>query len=88
VPVVAAAPTPDDQPVEEGGPEPSTLVPSVLDDDTLAERVSTVDDLERVAGRIAVVLALQDADPAGPVVGHYGLGDGAEGLLPPAREEG
>jgi copper transport outer membrane protein MctB len=87
-PVVAAAPTPDDESVDEGGPEPSTLIASIVDDDTLSERISTIDDLERVAGHIAVVLALQDADPAGPIVGHYGLGDGADSLLPPAREGG
>jgi copper transport outer membrane protein MctB len=89
VPLVATMPTAaDEQPEDDSDVEPSTLLPAILDDESLSERVSTVDDLDRVAGRIAVVLALQDADPAGPAVGHYGLGDGADSLLPPVREEG
>jgi hypothetical protein len=89
VPLVAAAPTPsDDEQAEENGEQPSTLLESIFADDVLRDGVSTVDDLERVAGRIAVVLALQDAAPASPNVGHYGMGDDAESLLPPAREEG
>jgi hypothetical protein len=42
---------------------------------------STVDDLELVAGRVATVLALQQG--RGGVVGRYGYGSGADGVLPP-----
>jgi hypothetical protein len=42
--------------------------------------VSTVDDLDLLAGRVAAVLAL--ADLRGGVVGHYGYGPGADRVLP------
>ncbi len=47
--------------------------------------VSTVDDAERPAGTIAVIMALQaeQAQPGSPAaVGHYGSGPGARALLP------
>jgi hypothetical protein len=43
-------------------------------------RFSTVDDLDLVAGRVAAVLAL--ADLRNGVVGQYGYGPDAEGVLP------
>jgi hypothetical protein len=43
-------------------------------------RVSTIDDLEEYAGRVATVLALQAM--ADGKVGHYGVGPGASRLLP------
>jgi len=52
----------------------------IRDDDTLTDLVSTVDDLERTEGSVAAVLAL--ADLGRGVVGDYGVGDGAERLLP------
>jgi hypothetical protein len=90
VPVVATQPTPT--PVEDqaadGDPPPPTLVASVRDNDDLVARMSTVDDLDRVSGRIATLLATVDAVPGAPVVGHYGIGDGADRLLPPAAGTG
>lgn len=88
VPVVAAEPSLE-APTGESGEEeaPESLVVSVREDEDLSQRVSTVDDLERVSGTVATVLALADADPAGPRIGHYGLGDGTR-LLPPPPEEG
>jgi hypothetical protein len=44
--------------------------------------VSTVDDLEQYAGRVAAVLALQAMGDGR--VGHYGVGPGASRLLPDA----
>ncbi|MBI2710188.1 MAG: copper transporter [Actinobacteria bacterium] len=57
------------------------VVGPVLADRSLRDAVSTVDDLESFAGLAAVVLALEDVD-AGRV-GHYGVGKGAQALLPP-----
>ena len=44
------------------------------------DAVSTVDDLDRVEGRVAAVLAL--ADLARGLVGHYGQGRGADAPVP------
>jgi hypothetical protein len=88
VPAVVAmrAPLLDDGGSEaQDEPPPTPLVTTIRDDDVLSERISTVDDLERVAGRVATVLALEDATPGLPVVGHYGLGEGAQRLLPPVQ---
>jgi hypothetical protein len=49
-------------------------------DNKLRKAVSTVDNAEAFDGWAAVVLAL-DAQRQGRV-GHYGVGDGAESLLP------
>jgi hypothetical protein len=84
-PVVVAMPV---FTLEEGEEEPPTpLVTTIRQDDVLSERISTVDDLDRVAGRVATVLALEDATPGRPLIGHYGLGEGAQRLLP-AQEGG
>jgi hypothetical protein len=86
IPVVAVEPSLE--PVEgEDAEAPESLVVTVREDEDLRQRVSTVDDLDRAAGTVATVLATVDADPASPVIGHYGLGDGTD-LLPPAEEEG
>ncbi len=88
VPVVIASPlgTEDDGEPEEGEETPS-LLQEIREDDELASQVSTVDNLDRVAGKVATVLALRDAVPGAPFIGHYGLADGAERLLPPAEED-
>lgn len=99
VPVTIAAPTFADQATSDERDNPDdtnsaddeaegSLIQRIREDDRLADRVSTVDNLERVAGKVATVLALRDADPAAPATGHYGQGDGAETLLPPPRESG
>jgi hypothetical protein len=89
VPVVVSAATPteteDDEPLPAGAVDP--LVAAVRGDGTLKDRMSTVDDLERVAGRIATMLALRDATP-GADPGHYGMGDGAQRQLPALPENG
>jgi hypothetical protein len=89
VPVVVSAATPteteDEDPLPPGAVDP--LVAAVRGDDTLKDRMSTVDDLERVAGRIATLLALHDATP-GAEPGHYGMGDAAQRVLPAPPENG
>lgn len=84
--VVAETPiNPDDDPETD---EVEPLVGQIRADTDLRERISTVDDLDRAAGRIATVLAVADADPGAPTIGHYGLRTDADRLLPaPAEEE-
>jgi Copper transport outer membrane protein, MctB len=85
VPVVAVQPSTSGDPATDEAWAP--LVAAVRDDDTLSDRVSTVDDLEQVAGGVATILALADARPGEQKVGHYGIGDGASRLLPPTEED-
>ncbi len=61
-------------------PGRGVFVGRVRDERPLRERISTVDDLELFAGRAAVVLALHGASAG--AAGHYGIGDGADALLP------
>jgi hypothetical protein len=68
--------------------EPSTsewgIVASVRDDAEARNEVSTVDQAETVVGRIAIALALSQADEG--VTGHYGLSDGADSVIPSRPE--
>ena len=66
--------------VADDGPARGELVAAVRSDEALASQVSTVDNLDRPAGRIVAVLAL--ADLRRGVVGHYGSGDGATAVAP------
>jgi biopolymer transport protein ExbD len=79
VPAVAVEPSIAVDESQEDPPE--SLVIDIRGDNDLSGRVSTVDDVERAAGLAATVLAVDDADPADPVVAHYGLGPGTR-LLP------
>ncbi len=85
-PVVAVEPSraPDD---EADGDDPSAerLVDVIREDGDLSRYVSTVDNLDRVSGRVATVLALVDVRPGEPRIGHYGTEDGTQ-LLPPAED--
>lgn len=67
----------------EDGSTPDFLV-ALREDDAVASRLSTVDNISDFAGRLAVVLALGDLG-AGRV-GHYGVGSGAQRLLPAPPE--
>jgi Copper transport outer membrane protein, MctB len=88
VPVVVVQPTPDPNVKPDKKNETTTpLVVEIRGDGTLKDRLSTVDDLDRVSGGVATVLALSDAKPGAPVVGHYGMGGGASRLLPPLPGE-
>ncbi len=52
----------------------------LLRGDTLAARLSTVDNIESPMGQTAAVLALEDLGV--PRFGHYGVGPGAQRILP------
>jgi Copper transport outer membrane protein, MctB len=68
--------------------EPSTsewgVVASVRDDAEASNEVSTVDQAETVVGRIAIALALSEANDG--ITGHYGLSDGADSVIPTTPE--
>ncbi len=64
----------------EGKAERGDALSPILEDDRLASRVTTVDDLEWTEGSVAAVLGLSDLGRG--VVGHYGFGNGADRLLP------
>jgi hypothetical protein len=85
VPVLIASPTAPAGEDENTGDDtdPLPLLAQVREHDDLADRVSTVDNLDRVAGKLALVLALEDAAPGAPRTGHYGSGERADHLLPP-----
>ena len=57
------------------------LVETVRDDGSLNAAVSTADHAETVPGRVAVVLGLDMAIDG--LLGHYGVADGASGVIPP-----
>ncbi|MDQ4068860.1 MAG: copper transporter [Actinomycetota bacterium] len=52
----------------------------LLRGDVVSSRLSTVDNLESPMGQTAAVLALEDLGV--PRFGHYGVGPGAQGILP------
>jgi len=52
----------------------------LLRGDIASARLSTVDNLESAMGQTAVVLALEDLGV--PRFGHYGVGPGAQRVLP------
>ena len=68
-------------PVDEEGEarEPAAFV-GVLRDEDVGDRLSTVDNLDAFAGRLAAVIAIQDLGPGRR--GHYGVGPGAQRLVP------
>lgn len=70
---------PTDREQDENG-----FVGPIRSDDGLSSFVSTVDDIDDFAGRVAAVLAL--ADLADGRIGHYGRGAGAQRLLPAPAE--
>lgn len=74
------------EPPEEGGERTAEFVGAIRNDEDLGPRVSTVDNIDEFAGRMAVVLALQDL--GGLRFGHYGQGPGASRLLPPPAPAG
>ena len=52
----------------------------LLRGDSLSARMSTVDNIESPMGQTAAVLALEDLGI--PRFGHYGVGRGAQRVLP------
>jgi hypothetical protein len=81
VPVVVTAPGSMDV-LDDDETEISPLITELREHDALAERVSTVDNLERMAGNVATVLATEAARPGDPHIGDYGQGEGSEALFP------
>lgn len=57
------------------------LVQEVRDDGELSAAVSSADHAETIPGRVAVVLGLDMAIDG--LLGHYGVTDGASGVIPP-----
>lgn len=53
---------------------------ALLREDELQDRLSTVDNLDAFAGRVAAVVAVQDLGDGRR--GHYGVGPGAQRLVP------
>jgi hypothetical protein len=84
VPVVAAQGL-DDNPPGDEEPSRTSFVGAVRSDEDLRAGLSSVDDIELFIGRVAAVLALEQA--AEGVVGHYGLGEGADQVAPVRPEE-
>jgi len=78
MPVLAAESRPT---VEE---PPTEFVVVLRDDDDVASRLSTVDNIGDFPGRLAAVLALVDLGEGR--VGHFGRGPGAQRLLPAPPE--
>ena len=64
----------------DSGPGRGAIVSGVRDDQALATRVATVDDLEEPRGRAALALALDELGQG--QAGHYGEGPGASRQLP------
>jgi hypothetical protein len=62
------------------GPKRGAMLTPIRSSDGLNQIVSTVDDLDLVAGRVASVLALGDFSRN--VVGQYGYGSGAQKSIP------
>jgi len=87
-PVSVVAVEPEVRREDQTDDAPPLLVSLVRGDDQLKESLSTVDNLNRLSGRVATVLATVDAAPGSPVIGHYGSGDGASDWLPPAAGDG
>jgi hypothetical protein len=66
--------------------EDEELVVPLREDDDVAGRLSSVDNIDEFAGRLAAVLAIVDLGEGR--VGHYGRGPGAQRLLPAPAENG
>lgn len=64
----------------ESGPARGAVVRGVRDDQELAARVATVDDLDESRGRAALALAVEELGQGR--AGHYGQGPGATRQLP------
>jgi hypothetical protein len=64
----------------DGAPERGAILANARDDEQLRARISTVDDLELVDGRVATLLAA--ADLGRGVNGRFGYGAGVSGPVP------
>lgn len=64
--------------------EPQAGLVQLLRDDDAGDQLSTVDNLDAFAGRVAAVVAVQDLGAGRR--GHYGVGPGAQRLVPAPAE--
>lgn len=58
------------------------FVALIREDGAVADRIATQDNVDQVAGEIGLVLGMEDVLRG--AAGHYGVKEGASGLLPPA----
>lgn len=65
---------------EPGDEEQQAGLVELLRDDDVGDRLSTVDNIDAFAGRVAAVVAVQDLGEGRR--GHYGVGPGAQRLVP------
>jgi hypothetical protein len=72
------------EPADGDGLERGEILGPIRSDPQASTLVSTVDDLELIAGQVAAILATADLDRG--VVGHYGYGPDADSVVPPWRE--
>jgi hypothetical protein len=80
---VLAAQAGDPPEAEQEEPVAPVFVAALRGDDEVKAALASVDNLDSLYGQLAVVLALEDL-AAGRTVGHYGVGPGAQRLLPAA----
>lgn len=80
VPLLAADIRPSGDDAGEDEEEEAVPFVGILRGGDVADRLSTVDNLDTFAGRVAAVVALQDLGEGRR--GHYGVGPGAERLVP------
>jgi hypothetical protein len=81
-PMAVAADAVIDEPPADGD-DPRGMVPVVRGDGRLRDQVTTVDHVSDFAGLSALVLGLADLELG--QVGHFGVDDGADSVLPPRR---
>ena len=81
-PMAVAADAVIDEPSADGD-DPRGMVPVVRGDGRLRDQVTTVDHVSDFAGLSALVLGLADLELG--QVGHFGVDDGADSVLPPRR---
>jgi hypothetical protein len=71
----------DANPDDPSAPKRGAMVEPIRGDPSLADNVSTLDDVELAQGPLTAVIALQQLREG--LVGHYGYGSGAHDPLPP-----
>lgn len=71
---------------DEAAAKPGGMIDALRADDETGEAVSSVDVVDLADGRVGVVYAL--AEQVAGEAGHYGVGDGADGVLAPAPSVG
>ena len=86
VPLVVAVQPEVPPPADDEVDPPPEFVAVLRDDEATTGRLSTVDHLDSFPGLLATVLATQHGGEG--QLGHYGIDDGAEALVPPVPDVG